>query len=155
MKKRGWVVIGLFLIGIMISGRAVADGEGDYRAMLMTITKLHLKAIDKILSGEVSHPEVIYKHARGFQGNAELLPHLYNSDANGRAKTEKPAMDASSFWKAVEDSQDAMTDFTNLAERFVEARSRFKAGSRKIQGLQESFAQVKSKCMVCHQDLLD
>lgn len=155
MKKQGRIVMGLFLIGVMISGSAVADSEGDYRAMLMTITRLHLKAIDKILSGEVAHPEVIFKHARGFQGNAELLPHLYHSDATGPEKTGQSAMDASSFWKVVEDSQDAMTDFTNLTDRFVEARSRFKTGSKDILGLKEAFAKVKSKCLICHKNLLD
>ncbi|HIJ83096.1 MAG TPA: cytochrome c [Magnetococcales bacterium] len=146
-------VIGLLTGVVLFPAILMADQEADYRNVVMGISKLHLKAIDWILSGQVSHPEVLHRHARGFQASTELLPHLYESSIKSRSVIDKSTMNPKEFWKAVEDSQDAMTEFSVLADKFVESRLRGKKGGDDMKGLVKSFGDVKSRCLACHKDI--
>ncbi|MBF0435875.1 MAG: cytochrome c [Magnetococcales bacterium] len=155
MKTSKGLIIGVTMGCMALSSGALADPETDYRSLVMQISKSHFKAIEGILSGVVAHPETLHRHAKGLQVNTEILPHLYDPYMKNRQKSGQPTMDNITFFKAVEESQDAMAKLTATATKFVEARSHVKKGASDTTEVKQAFDKVKSKCMACHTDLAD
>lgn len=155
MKTSKGIIIGVTMGCFVFSGTALADPETDYRSLVMQISKLHFKAIDGILSGAVAHPETLHRHAKGFQVNTEILPHLYDAYLKNRQTSTQPPMDNTAFFKAVEESQDAMAKLTAIATKFVEARAHVKKGSQDTTEVMQAFDKVKTRCLACHQNLAE
>ena len=133
----------LALVGLLISGLAMADAKSDiaYRQGAFKVVGGHMSSMVAILRGQVRQ-ENFTMHAQGMADIAKVIPTVF-PEGSGEGKTEALAK----IWTDQAGFKTAVNAFTTAANGVAEA-----AASGDMGATGAAFRKLSGSCKGCHDE---